>query len=181
MNKGKKKDLYIFCLCKIKYLGKKYIYDKLCYTMQFVSTIDVCDISESQCLYVKVSFSLVQSSLWVCTDWVGLLNGSLTVTQEIQVIFTCHSLHPQNPWLIPNGKVRQMELLNESLDEILCRISLKMTYIFLFTFLSAALRFMVSSRYKDDREGIEKYSLAASLGKSRSRYWWTLAVFMTCY
>lgn len=78
MNKGKKKDLYIFCLCKIKYLGKKYIYDKLCCTMQFVSTIDVCDISESQRLYVKVSFSLVQSSLWVCTDWVGLLNGSLT-------------------------------------------------------------------------------------------------------
>lgn len=78
MNKGKKKDLHIFCLCKIKYLGEKYIYDTLRCAMQFVSMIDVCDISESQCLYVKVSFSFVQSSLWVCIDWVGLLNGSLT-------------------------------------------------------------------------------------------------------
>lgn len=46
--------------------------------MQFVSTIDVCDISESQCLYVKVSF-------FTCTKFTvgvyrlgGLLNGSLT-------------------------------------------------------------------------------------------------------
>lgn len=142
----------------------------------------VCDISESQCLFVKFLFHLYKVYCGcIPTGWASWMALWQTVTQEIQVIFTCNSLHPQNPWLIPNGKVRQMELLNESLDEILHRISWKMTYILLFTFLWSALRSMVSSRCKDDREGIEKYSLAASLGKSRSRYWWTLAVFMTCY
>lgn len=135
MNK-EEKDLYIFCLCKIKYLGKKYIYDKLCCTMQFIN-YDWCLwhlwISMPLC---KVSFPCTKFTVGVCrAGWVSEWLWQ-TVTQRDQVIFTCHSLHPQNPWLIPNqGKWGKWSYWMKVWMRY-CVGSVWKWHIFLFTFLS---------------------------------------------